>query len=155
MDGETDADMGISDLHAQAGVPTVKELVKNLIWMHVYLYTIDIYLLQLGSVPRRLVHGAGGEEAARLGAGAGCWSASGCLKGHCSGALLGSSALPTPNSNPFSFSIPRRIRPWLARANDMAGQVAQVPSGQPNTKQSTTPTIAFASHLVFGTMMID
>jgi hypothetical protein len=50
MDGETYADMGFSDLHEQAGVLTWKELVKNLIWMHVCVYIIDIYLsiLQLG-----------------------------------------------------------------------------------------------------------
>jgi len=56
MDGETYADMGFSDLHAQAGVPTWKELIKNLIWMHVCVYHRNISL-QLGLVLRRLVLG--------------------------------------------------------------------------------------------------
>jgi hypothetical protein len=49
MDGETYADMGFSDLHAQAGVLTWKELVKNLIWICVCVcVSIYIYILQLG-----------------------------------------------------------------------------------------------------------
>lgn len=61
------------------------------------------------------------------------------LKGHCSGALLGSSALRTPKCEPFL--IPR-IRPWLGRGNDMGSQVAQAPLCQPKS----APPIA--SHLV-------
>jgi len=59
-----------------------------------------------------------------------------------------------PNSTvqSFSFSIPRRIRPWLARANDMASQVAQVSSVNP-TKVQTHDGIRIALYLVLGTMI--